>query len=130
MASNRCPFCEQSNSATSKFCGACGAALNPDWDVVTTSLVPCPHCGAVNDLTATTCCQCRGKLFGLRRDDLALDELAPSTRSFDGEVFRPRQDGRAAASPAPGDSRPSPNELAPPLPRQLSNLRRVGPCDE
>lgn len=50
-----CPFCEHSNPADSKFCNHCGGALH---------LVPCPQCGAVSDLKATSCYQCHGRLPG------------------------------------------------------------------
>ena len=55
MSLNTCPFCEQANPADAKFCNACGGALH---------LVPCPRCGAVSDVTATTCYQCNGPLGG------------------------------------------------------------------
>ena len=42
-----CPYCDHVSLADSKFCGACGAALH---------LMPCPHCGAVNDITTSTAC--------------------------------------------------------------------------
>lgn len=49
-----CPYCDHVSPAGSKFCGACGAALH---------LMPCPHCGAVNDITVTTVCyRCHGDL--------------------------------------------------------------------
>ena len=49
-----CPYCEHVSPAESKFCNECGAALH---------LVPCPHCGAVNDITVTTACyRCHGEL--------------------------------------------------------------------
>ncbi|MDO8304043.1 MAG: zinc ribbon domain-containing protein [Sedimentisphaerales bacterium] len=42
-----CPYCDHVSPEGSKFCGACGAALH---------LMPCPHCGAVNDITVVTAC--------------------------------------------------------------------------
>lgn len=42
-----CPYCDHVSPAGSKFCGACGAALH---------LMPCPQCGAVNDITVATAC--------------------------------------------------------------------------
>jgi hypothetical protein len=61
MSLNRCPFCEQVNPAGAKFCNACGGALH---------LVPCPRCGAVSDVTATTCYQCHSQLPGPGTDEL------------------------------------------------------------
>lgn len=50
----RCPYCEHVSPEDSKFCNECGAALH---------LLPCPHCGAVNDLTLTAeCARCHGDL--------------------------------------------------------------------
>jgi hypothetical protein len=49
-----CPYCDHVSPAGSKFCGACGAALH---------LMPCPHCGAVNDITVSTeCYRCHSDL--------------------------------------------------------------------
>lgn len=73
MLLNTCPFCEHGNPADSKFCNACGGALH---------LVPCPRCGAVSDVTATSCYQCRGQLPGRGTD--ALDSASPAA-----EVSRP-----------------------------------------
>lgn len=45
-----CPYCDHLSPPGSKFCGECGAALH---------LMPCPQCGAVNDITsASTCYRC------------------------------------------------------------------------
>lgn len=50
----QCPYCDHVSPVGSKFCGECGAALH---------LMPCPHCGAVNDITLTTACyRCHGEL--------------------------------------------------------------------
>jgi ribosomal protein L40E len=73
MFPNNCPFCEHGNPADAKFCSACGGALH---------LVPCPRCGAVSDVIATTCYQCHGQLPGRGTD--ALDPASPAT-----EVSRP-----------------------------------------
>lgn len=73
MSLTRCPYCEHGNPADSKFCSACGGALH---------LVPCPRCGAVNQVTATACYQCRSQLPGRRTD--ALDPPSPAA-----EVSRP-----------------------------------------
>ncbi len=52
MSPTLCRFCEQPNPPDSRFCNACGGQLN---------LAPCPHCGAVNDVTATNCHQCSAR---------------------------------------------------------------------
>jgi hypothetical protein len=52
---DRCPFCEHDNPSDSKFCNACGAPVN---------LVPCPKCGAVNDVKASSCYECRSLMAG------------------------------------------------------------------
>ncbi len=59
MSPTRCPYCEHSNPADSKFCSECGGALH---------LVPCPRCGAVSEITATVCYQCRAQLPGRGTD--------------------------------------------------------------
>ncbi|QPF71823.1 zinc ribbon domain-containing protein [Roseateles sp. DAIF2] len=49
-----CPFCEHRSPPGSKFCNECGAALH---------LRPCPHCGALNDITQTRqCARCKQDL--------------------------------------------------------------------
>lgn len=48
-----CQYCEHANPADAKFCAGCGAPLH---------LVPCPHCGAVNQKTSKSCYQCHGEL--------------------------------------------------------------------
>jgi len=68
MFPNSCPFCEHGNPADAKFCSACGGALH---------LVPCPRCGAVSDVKATTCYQCHGQLPG--RETAAHDPASPAT---------------------------------------------------
>jgi len=50
----QCPYCDHDSPEGSKFCNACGAALH---------LVPCPHCGAVNDVSKMDeCGSCHGDL--------------------------------------------------------------------
>ena len=73
MSLNNCPFCEHGNPADARFCSACGGALH---------LVPCPRCGAVSDVAATTCYQCHGQLRG--RGTEALETESPAA-----EVSRP-----------------------------------------
>ena len=61
-----CPYCAHVSPAGSKFCGECGAALH---------LMPCPHCGAVNDITvATACYRCHRELH----DKLSVAPPAPA----------------------------------------------------
>ena len=55
MRAADCSLCQHTNPPGSKFCNVCGAPLY---------LVPCPHCGAVNEFTASACHQCAGKLQG------------------------------------------------------------------
>ncbi|HKA58653.1 MAG TPA: zinc ribbon domain-containing protein, partial [Gemmatimonadales bacterium] len=58
-----CPFCEHVNTATARFCNACGAPMH---------LVPCARCGAVNDpKAAATCYQCDAALPETRLGDFA-----------------------------------------------------------
>lgn len=50
----QCPYCAHVSPDDSKFCNECGAALH---------LAPCPHCGAVNDLSLMdVCARCHGDL--------------------------------------------------------------------
>ena len=81
MDSKNCQFCEHANPTGSKYCSECGGCLY---------LLPCPHCGAVTDVTAATCYQCRGQLQAGKTD--ALDTL-PSTTDV------ARQDARYFPSP-------------------------------
>lgn len=53
MVSNKCRFCEHDNPEGAKFCTECGGCLH---------LLPCPSCGAVTDVSATTCYQCQAQL--------------------------------------------------------------------
>ncbi len=62
MSLTKCQYCDHGNPADAKFCNACGATL---------TLAPCPRCGAVNQIKATSCYQCRGALPGGRTDELA-----------------------------------------------------------
>ena len=67
MSLTKCQYCDHGNPADSKFCNACGATL---------TLAPCPRCGAVNQIEATSCYQCRGALPGGRTDEPAAAALA------------------------------------------------------
>ena len=53
MFLRQCPFCENVNPPNSKFCNACGVRLHA---------ALCPHCGAVNVLSATACVNCAAEL--------------------------------------------------------------------
>ena len=70
-----CRFCEHSNPAGSQFCNQCGGQMN---------LLPCPRCGAVSGVTATSCYQCHSQLPGDRSEALDFpfptnDEFSPSS---------------------------------------------------
>ncbi len=69
MDSKKCQFCEHGNPADSKYCSECGGCLY---------LLPCPHCGAVTDVTADTCYQCHGQL-GRAQRTVALDPPLSTT---------------------------------------------------
>ena len=62
MVFTKCKYCEHGNPPDSKYCNSCGATL---------TLAPCPHCGAVNEVTAATCYQCRGNLRQASTDESA-----------------------------------------------------------
>ena len=50
----QCPYCGHVSPPGSKFCNECGAALH---------LLPCPHCGAVNDISLfPVCARCNWDL--------------------------------------------------------------------
>ncbi|MFY7864882.1 double zinc ribbon domain-containing protein [Roseateles sp.] len=94
-----CPYCDHVSPPDSKFCNECGAALH---------LQPCPHCGAVNDITKSNVCgRCQGDLHGspdtqpASEPPILKDELALPTAS--GSPLVP-----AASTPS---FNPSPYEL-------------------
>ncbi len=67
---SQCPYCDHVSPPGSKFCGECGAALH---------LQPCPHCGAVNDITvAKACYRCHGDLPG---NSVPVPSLEPEPES-------------------------------------------------
>jgi len=74
MPTELCPFCEHPRPPGARFCSACGGALH---------LAPCPHCGAVNDVSAASCFQCGRELAGQGADTVPVDiagaESAPAT---------------------------------------------------
>ena len=61
MSLVRCSNCKHDNPADSRFCGACGGALN-----LPAYLASCPRCGTVNPVKATVCCWCQGPLAARR----------------------------------------------------------------
>lgn len=67
METHRCQFCDHDNSADAKYCSNCGGCLY---------LVPCPSCGAINDIKAAACHQCRQSLNGGAHDSVVMD-VAP-----------------------------------------------------
>ena len=67
----QCPFCGKGNPRGAKFCSECGGALH---------LAPCPRCGAVNDVVATECYQCRSPLRE-QSADAAVPPLTDSPRA-------------------------------------------------
>ena len=84
MSPNTCPFCEQVNPPDAKFCNACGGALH---------LAPCPRCGAVSDVTATACYQCKTPLRGRKEKG----EPAPPAAETRQAHSRPRPAALVAA---------------------------------
>ncbi|MDN3919245.1 double zinc ribbon domain-containing protein [Roseateles violae] len=110
----RCPYCAHVSPVDSKFCNECGAALH---------LQPCPHCGAVNDLTLTEVCgRCGGDLqqAGATAEAAAND---PPALDLPGIAA-----AAAAAESAPPDELDSAflhaqsDSLRPPAPRALPLL--------
>ena len=81
----QCPYCDHVSPAESKFCNECGAALH---------LMPCPHCGAVNDITLTAVCyRCHGELRKVVSATLPAPAATPATEPAEREL------PRAVASP-------------------------------
>jgi len=79
--SNTCRFCAHENAAASKFCSECGKALR---------VVPCSHCGVVNDAKRNSCYQCHHLLSGQTTDDIAplfsaAQSFAPASRQYSQE---------------------------------------------
>ena len=73
-----CPFCEHGNPEDARFCNACGGALH---------LAPCPRCGAVSDVAATTCYQCQSTLPGRKAETR---DSKPSAADVSGTLTRGR----------------------------------------
>jgi len=96
----QCPYCDHVSPAESKFCNDCGAALH---------LMPCPHCGAVNDITVSTACyRCHGEL----RESVPAALPAPATT--------------APASPKSSPAKVAPYIIAEPPARQRPHALIVG----
>lgn len=93
LVPTRCPYCEHVSPQGSKFCNACGAALH---------LLPCPHCGAVNDVTLfSACARCNGDLGpALDKLDTAADP-APAFSSDATPDTTPDKAALEAAAAAP-----------------------------
>jgi len=72
LSGMQCPFCSKGNPQGAKFCSECGGALH---------LAPCPRCGAVNDIVATNCYQCRSPLGEQSADAVASSADAPPATS-------------------------------------------------
>jgi Double zinc ribbon len=88
-----CPYCAHLSPPQSKFCNDCGAALN---------LLPCPHCGAINDLTLQSdCSRCQGALQAVGLAVLIAEVAEPGPTepepAFPPSMFEPV----ASASPPP-----------------------------
>lgn len=66
MDIHKCQFCGHGNPADAKYCSDCGGCLY---------LVPCPSCGAVNDVKAGSCYECHGQMQA--GNVAALDSAAP-----------------------------------------------------
>jgi hypothetical protein len=105
MDSKKCQFCEHDNPAGSKYCSECGGCLY---------LLPCPHCGAVTDVTAATCYQCHGQLQAGKADGLeprpsTTDVATPDARYFPSPVGgMSKFDALASALPVAEAVRPRP----------------------
>ncbi len=84
MVSNKCRFCEHDNPEGAKFCTECGGCLH---------LLPCPSCGAVTDVSATTCYQCQAQLPWAQSAEPAVPVAAAAAP-------RPRWQPRALAGVA------------------------------
>ena len=103
----QCPYCDHVSPADSKFCNACGAALH---------LVPCPHCGAVNDITTTSACyRCHGEL----RESVAALTPAPAPVSV---ADAPAPPAEPELSPAETAN----DKISPPSARQRPHALIVG----
>ena len=111
MESKKCQFCEHGNPADSKYCTECGGCLY---------LLPCPHCGAVTDVTAATCYQCHGQLQAGKTDaadapwaatevatEVATDVTKPDARYFLSPASEMTKfDALASALPVAESARP------------------------
>ena len=111
-----CPYCAHLSPPQSKFCNDCGAALN---------LLPCPHCGAINDITLQSdCSRCQGSLLadGLAAliAEVAEPRPAEPEPAFPPSMFEPV----ASASPPPEVAEQDlPPILLPPLAPRASRRK-------
>lgn len=111
-----CPYCAHLSPPQSKFCNDCGAALN---------LLPCPHCGAINDITLQSdCSRCQGSLLA---DGLAalIAEVAEPIPAEAEPVFPPSMFEPAALASTPPEvaEQELPPILLPPLAPRTSRKK-------
>lgn len=96
MFLKQCPFCENVNPTNSKFCNACGVRLHA---------ALCPHCGAVNVVTARSCVNCRADLLETLRTALcpqcgAVNDAASTSCVDCAAPLQPAMAPKASARPA------------------------------
>jgi hypothetical protein len=119
MDSKKCQFCEHGNSADAKYCSECGGCLY---------LLPCPHCGAVTDVTAATCYQCQGQMQGAKTDVLDTLPSATDVAKSDARYFpsslggMTKFDALAAALPVAEAVRSRPQPLSRVHPRVIASI--------
>jgi hypothetical protein len=115
MSLTTCRFCQHSNPPDSNYCNACGGIL---------TLAPCPHCGAVTEVTATTCYQCRGSLQGSSQGtpvpelpDAAMSQPSPLQPSLpEPSLLEPSLPEPSLPEPSlPEPSLPEPSLSEPPI---------------
>lgn len=80
-----CPFCAHRSPPGSRFCNQCGAALH---------LRPCPHCGALNDVTRVQSCSRCSAVLGD-----ATPDAPPAETGLPPPPESPAEAGPAAALP-------------------------------
>lgn len=117
----QCPYCDHHSPEGSKFCNACGAALH---------LVPCPHCGAVNDVSKMDVCgSCHGDLRTARAPRMPKPAQTPADEEFL-SIHLPLEDSTAAGesplSPAPMYAQDQPIPVLQPGPHRLRRAWLVG----
>jgi len=83
---NTCRFCAHENAADSKYCSECGEPLR---------LIPCPRCGAENDVRMNVCYQCQQQLSECTTDNIA-PPLSASKDFTPSSGQRPQESDEAA----------------------------------